>query len=360
MENYPEKPNPSNQDQPSLNPQSEAQSSLIQNNQADSIPPQTPAPNPPNIPGQPVANMAPMAGIQQQTAVLGQIDTSPPSASFTINTKLITGLIILFVLVIGVVSYGWLLPNYWASNFISSVKSPYQKQAAQMTIVYQTLGRSVFNGSGTGASDDQDMSDIKSALKSATNDTAALASADHLIVLPGTNWSHKVSKANNEHQAMQQYISDSKTLIANYSTLMTYIQQFGQIGQDKIQLVANDLVTMQNEAGNTSAVRSIAQTTTTDLQDLDNQLKTLKPSADVQQFNGDLITAISGMQSSLQSVLAAVQGNSSVDVIGAIGQYKTSFNDLVTLTNTAPTIHIQTSSTLHDEITNLQAEHPIQ
>lgn len=230
-----------------------------------------------------------------------------------------------------------------------------------MAAVYQSIGRPVFTSDhSTEASDNQDISYINSALQTATNNTNALKAKDHLTMLPGATWSHSVSSANSEYTAMQQYVTDSQTFLSDYQTLTTYAQQSNRIAKSQLPALLDDFNAFQGSTSSKPAFVAILQKTTARLQSISTQVKALNPSQDVQQYNSDLLNDLSGMNDGLQNLSDALNGNTSVNSLSAAGEFQTSITNFSRLITTNPTAHIQTSSTIHNQITTLQSEHPLQ
>lgn len=230
-----------------------------------------------------------------------------------------------------------------------------------MQTVYQSLGRPVFTGvNETTATDAQDYSYISSALTTATNNTNTLKAKDHVTILMGTTWLHSVTSASNEYQAMQQYISDSETFLSDYKTLLIYTEQINQVGEIQMPPLLNDFNQIFANDNNPTAFLADLQQTTTDLQNFTNQVKSLKPSVDLVQFNDDLLTDLSGMNNSLQGLTLAFQGNISQNISDLQAELQTATDDFATLANSNPFTDLQTSSTIHNQITTLEGEHPLQ
>ncbi len=268
--------------------------------------------------------------------------------------------LLLLVPIAGAFLYLWFLPTSWANSYLKNVQSPYQKQAAQLTTVYQSLGRPVFVGNGNSTSDQQDFSYISSVLQTATTNTDALMVKDRLTVLPFTTWSHTVSSANTEYQAMQQYVSDSQAFLSDYKTLLIYTEQIFHVGQNQLPPLENDLNKINANVNNQPAFLAALQGTTSDLQNFTNQVKSLQPSADMEQFNSNLLTDLGGMNNSLQTLVSYLQGNTNTELPSAVAEFQTSITDFNTLLNSNPTATIQTNSMIHDQIMTLEGQHPLQ
>jgi len=268
---------------------------------------------------------------------------------------------ILFLAIIGgAASYLWFLPIHWSSAYTNKIQPDYIKQAGQMTVVYESFTRPIFSGSNASAtSNSEDLTYTAGVLLTASAGTNSLRLANHLTILPGTTFLHKVATANQEYQAMQQYVSDSQTLIADYSMLVTYIQKFSVLAQTQLGTLQNDLNNLGLSSANPSTIEPALQTTTTDLQNITNQVKALKPSSDLEQFNNDLLGDLHGMDNSLQGLLSVLQGNTSVDLVSSSGELQTAVTNYITLLGTNPFVNLQTDSTLHSQIVSLEAETPL-
>jgi hypothetical protein len=66
------------------------------------------------------------------------------------------------------------------------------------------------------------------------------------------------------------------------------------------------------------------------------------------------------MNSSIQSLQSALQGNMSVNITDSLAVLQSAVDDFVSLLNSNPTANIQTSSMIHDQIIILEGEHPLQ
>jgi hypothetical protein len=320
--------------------------------------PQTPI-TPPSLPSQPISNVSLSSNLQNTQVIFGQNTNYKIPKANRFKMWLIISGIVLFILLIGAALYLWILPTRWANIYINNTKPLYLKQSSQMTTAFKSLGRPVFNEYTTAATDKQDFAYISSVLTTATNSTNALKAKDHLTVLLGTTWLHKVSSTNTEHQAMQQYVSDSQIFLSDYKELLIYTEQIEQIGQVQLPPLANDFDAIEATTNNPALLTALQQTTT-DLQNFSDQVKGLKPSPDLTQFNEDLLSDLSGMNSSLQGLVSALQGNISANISDLFAELETSFSNFVDLLNTNPTANIQTNSIINGQITSLEAEHPLQ
>jgi uncharacterized protein YukE len=194
------------------------------------------------------------------------------------------------------------------------------------------------------------------------NSTDALKAKNHLTVLPGTTWLHAVSSANSQYQAMQQYLSDSQAFLTDYKTQAIYTEQIIQVGQVQLPPLLSDFdsIITSAAANNEAEFITAEQQTSTDLQNFTNQVKSLKPSTDMKQFNNELLNDLSSMNSSIQSLQSALQGNMSVNITDSLAVLQSAVDDFVSLLNSNPTANIQTSSMIHDQIIILEGEHPLQ
>ena len=326
--------------------------------------PLQPPANPPSRPvNLPLSNV-PLNSDTQNTVVVGSQNVNfEDSGSRHLNLWLIFAGAVFLILIIGAALYLWFLPTQWANSYLNSIKPLYQQQASQMTAVFQSTGQSVFTGINTSlANDNQQLSNINSMLDKAISSTAALKTKNHLTVLPGTTWLHAVSSANSQYQAMQQYLSDSQAFLTDYKTLAIYTEQIIQVGQVQLPPLLNDFYSFITIAGanNETAFIAAEQQTSTDLQNFTNQVKSLKPSTDMQQYNKELLDDLSSMNSSLQSLQSAMQGNMSVNVSDSLAVFQSAVDDFVNLLDSNPTANIQTNSKIHDQITILEGEHPLQ
>jgi hypothetical protein len=333
-------------------------------NQSQPLTPQgqgLPQPQPPIIPSspptQPLSNIPLNSNPQNTQVIFGQNDNYKTPKENRFKLWFIISGIVFFILLIGAATYLWILPTRWANIYINNTKPLYLKQSSQMTTAFESLGRPVFNEYTTVATDKQDFAYISNALTIATNSTNTLKAKNHLTVLLGTTWLHKVSTTNTEYQAMQQYVSDSQIFLSDYKELLIYAEQIEQVGQVQLPPLANDFDAIEATTNN-SALLAALQQTTTDLQNFSDQVKGLKPSPDLTQFNEDLLSDLSGMNSSLQGLVSALQGNISANISDLFAELETSFSNFIDLLNTNPTANIQTNSIINGQITSLEAEHP--
>jgi hypothetical protein len=300
---------------------------------------------------------------QNPVVVGGQdVNYDIDSDSHHLNLWLIFAGAVSLILIIGAALYLWFLPTQWANSYLKSIKPLYKQQASQMAVVFQSTGQPVFTGINTLASDNQELSNINSTLDKTINSTDALKAKNHLTVLPGTTWLHAVSSANSQYQAMQQYLSDSQAFLTDYKTQAIYTEQIIQVGQVQLPPLLSDFdsIITSAAANNEAEFITAEQQTSTDLQNFTNQVKSLKPSTDMKQFNNELLNDLSSMNSSIQSLQSALQGNMSVNITDSLAVLQSAVDDFVSLLNSNPTANIQTSSMIHDQIIILEGEHPLQ
>jgi hypothetical protein len=265
------------------------------------------------------------------------------------------------LLLVAVIMYLYILPTVWSHSYTKAVKPAYEQQVSQMAAVYQSIDRPIFTSSNTTAANDtQDVQYISSIIQTAISNTNVLKTKDHLIVPPGTTWLQSVSLADAEYRAMQQYISDSQAFLEDYKTLLIYVEQIGQIGQTQLPSLADNLNTINKGSSSESTFLADLQNASSNLQSFIDQLKGLKAPADLQEFNQDLRTDLNNMNSALSAQESDIQNNNDTDFQSQRAAYTTAYNNFVTLMSSNPTADIQTNSTIHNQITTLQEQHPIQ
>lgn len=303
----------------------------------------------------------PGSSTQGPVVMYGINDSYKVSGSRHLRWGVIAAGISFLTLLVGISLYIWILPTMWANAYLRNTGPLYHQQVAQIVSVYQSIGRPVFTSNNSSpTADSQDLAYIGAIIQSAITNTNALKAKDHLIVLPGTTWLHSVSQANTEYQAMQQYVSDSQTFLQDYKSLVVYAQQIEQIGQVQLPPLLNDFYSVGASTGSKAALIAALQKTTNDLQSFTDQVKGLKPSDDLKQFNEDLLTDLSSMNNGLQGLLSALQSGVGSNVANSLATFQSAINSFSTLLSSNATANLQTTSTIHSQITTLQGERPLQ
>jgi hypothetical protein len=257
--------------------------------------------------------------------------------------------------------YLWILPTIWSSSYTKSVKPLYLQQANQITTVYRSIASPVFSGNNSSAaSDAQDLQYIAGIIEIATNNTNALKSKNHLIVLPGSTWLHSVYNADIEYKTMQQYISNSLAFLQNYQSLIIYTQEIQQFAKIQIPKFINDTNAINESMNSKPTYATDLQRATTDLQSFINQVKGLRLPADLQSFNQTLLTDLNEIDSSLSAQESDIKNNNVANFNSQQAIYVSVDKNFTTLLNANPTADIQTNSTIHSQIITLQSEHPLQ
>ena len=276
------------------------------------------------------------------------------------NKRLLFVIAGLFVLATAVIFF-YVLPGTWSQAYMKRMQPAYQTQSAQLQTVYASLDRPIFTSNNSSAeSDKQDAAYIKGVLQTAEDNTAVLEAKNRLIVLPGTVWVPSVSQANRQYQAMKQYVSDSQTYLRDYTVLLAYAQQFSAISRVQLPLVLKDFAAIGAAAHNKAALLSAMQAANTTLQSFAGQVKSLKPSADMQRFNSSLLVDLIGMNRGLQGLQSAEQGIANADTAGSFGEFQTAsknFNDLLKIN---PAANLLKRSIILNQITTLEKERPLQ
>jgi hypothetical protein len=319
-----------------------------------------PTPVPSSPLGQPTVGM-PNIDTQGPVVMGGYNNSQKVPESYHLNLWVIIGGILILMLVISAVLYLWILPSLWTNSYLKNIRPLYQKQVSQMTVVYQSIGRPVFTSDNTTvASDNQDFQYITGVLQTAINNTNALEAKDHLTILPGTTWEHTVSKVNSECWAMQQYVPDSQIFLKDYKTLVIYAEQIDQIGQVQMPTLINNIGIINQGTTSESVFITDLQNTITNLQSFIDQIKGLKPPADLQGYNQGLLIDLSGMNNSLQTEESDLQNNNYTGFESQQAIYASSLNDFVKLLDSHPAANLQSNSIIHSQITNLKGENPLQ
>jgi hypothetical protein len=261
------------------------------------------------------------------------------------------GILLLFYFII--------LPIYWANNYLSSIKAPYNTQTASMTTVYISFSRPVFtSNTTTDQSDSVDLSYTQGVITKGLSATTSLKSKNHLIVLPLTTWLHPVSKANKQYIAMKQYVGDSKSFLSDYQTLSTYITQLEKIQQNQAPQVNSSIAALA-QANNASQLLTASQNATAALGAFITSLKTLHPSIDVQGLNTNLITNFNTVNVALLGVTNGIETRNSAELSESGAQLQSGAISLGQALNINTASLLQNNSVIKQQINKLQSEHPL-
>ena len=264
---------------------------------------------------------------------------------------------VLAVLILGSLLYFLILPNNTANSYLKNIKPAYQKQNAQLPQVYDSLSKQVFVSDSGSTGDDNDLNEVSGLIQTALANTKALEDKNHLSLLPGAKLTKKASEANRSFQSMSQYISDSQDFLNEYKNLVTYIKTLLDSGQPGLEKLENDY----NKLGastNATQLISASKTTETDLASLLGVVKNLTPTKDVEDYQGNLLGSLESQYNGIQNLLAALNGDQSINLESTLSSLSNSATRLDTVIGTNPTENLPTSSDLHSKITKLKSEHP--
>jgi hypothetical protein len=267
----------------------------------------------------------------------------------------------LIVLATGAVLYFWVFPSTWSNSYLKTIKPVYGKQADQMSAIYsmfEKINPSINNSTVSTATLQQKYNYDSSAIGTAITLTNTIKSDDHLTVLPGTTWLHSISKANSQYRAMQKYTADSLTFLQDYKLLVNYAWQSDQILDQQIPILNNGLDSL-NTSQTLSELTVALNNLTTDLQVSIDKISVLKPSPDLQTFNSNLLSALSGMESALSTQVSDIQNNSPSAFKAQAATYASYYTKLSNLLGSNPLENIHTSSTINSQLTTVKEESPL-
>jgi hypothetical protein len=158
---------------------------------------------------------------------------------------------------------------------------------------------------------------------------------------------------------MQTYVSGSQQFLNDYQATLTYLSQISQILNAQLPKLNNDINADCGCIGS-AALEAHIQTTSNDLQKFTNEVQALKPSTDLKEFQGNLISNLQSLNSSLQALNSAFQGNPAVNIDNTLGELTTSYQNLSDILSSSPTANLRVDSSLRLQITKLKSEHPLQ
>lgn len=260
-------------------------------------------------------------------------------------------------------TYFWMLPAKYADTYLSTVKPAYSDQSGKMKVVYDSFSRSVFSvDDNPPASDKKDLDEVKPMIDAAISSTSTLKSKNHLKVLPGTAWLHKVADTNKKYKAMQQYVTDSGKLLNDYQALTTYISKV-----DDIQVADNDQLALGLEKAvavlsdrSLAAADLDAKTALAALTPIVASFKQLQVPADVKQDQDAGVGAIDGVISALNEIDAGISTGTPNQITSGAAHLQQAFTTLDNLDKTTGQAdHLQHDSSIHQQITALQAAKPL-
>ena len=272
----------------------------------------------------------------------------------------IEALVIIIVIVVIVFVGGFVYQNSADTKYHTAVKPAYDKQSTQMAVVYKSFGRPVFSSNdSTPDSDKQDLSFINTAIQDAQSETNNLTTQNKLMIVPGLSWMSSVSKTSKENTAVKQYINDSNAFLTNYQTLSTYVTQLEKI--ENTQLTAfTDSVNQVSDATSLTELSTTTGNASKKLSTTIDSLRTLKPTSDVQKINTDLINDLDNMNTDLKNIAAGADAKNSAAISSAANKLVQDSTTLEAFAGTDVASILQGDSQIHQQITKLEAEKPLQ
>jgi len=281
-----------------------------------------------------------------------------------VSKKLRIGLFIslIVVVVLGVVAYAYfnILPNQQDKQYLTAIKPAYNQQRAQMQLAYKSYSGSVFTSNGpTLAIGSQELASINAIITKANTLTGALSVKNNLNILPGTQ-NFKVVKATNvQYTAMQQYIDDSKTFLANYQAASKYVGQVAHI-ENSLQLATffAELNTI-NQATTDTQLLSATTAATVDLGDAAIALHALNPPSDFQPANTSLSAKLNNANNALLDISSGITGEAPEQIANTIIGIDQVASPLRGLSNTTISSGLPTNPLLYEDILKLRGEHPL-
>jgi hypothetical protein len=278
-----------------------------------------------------------------------------------LRVGLFISLIILVILGVAVYAYFAILPNHEDKQYLTAVQPAYNLQRAQMLLAYKSYSSPLFSGNNaTLTSDSQDLSEINTVISKASSLTNTLSAKDNLNVLPGTQNFKAVKQTNAQYVAMEQYVNDSKTFLANYQGASTYVSKLANL-EKSVQLTAFfNAMTTVDKATTAAQLLSTTTSASTDLGSSITALNALNPPTDFQQVSASLVTKLNNANNDFIDIISGINGENSEQVTNTIKLLDQIATPLNGVSDTTVASMLPAHSLLSADIQKLQGEHPLQ
>jgi hypothetical protein len=272
---------------------------------------------------------------------------------------ILLGFALLVLLGIGI--YYLILPGQLDSHYLKTIRAVYAEQQTQIGIVDKTFSNAVFTTHTVSpTSQAQDLASISTAIQNATAATNTLAAKNSLTQLPGTEQFNSVAQTSKRYKAMQEYINDSKTSLANYQADITYITQFRQI-ENSSQLPAFfTAMTTVDHATTATQLLAAAHSASVDVNNITKSLHGLAAPADFQQTNASLAATVNDTNNAFVDIITGVPGENSEQVANSIISFNAAARPLQGFSATNVSGDINRQSEAYQEMIQLRTEHPLQ
>ena len=272
---------------------------------------------------------------------------------------ILLGFALIVILAIGI--YYLILPGQLDSHYLNTIRAVYAQQQAQIGIVDKTFSNPVFTTHTVSPSSQaQDLASISAVIQNATAATNTLAAKNSLTLLPGTERFSAVAQTSKRYKAMQEYINDSKTFLANYQADITYITQFRQI-ENSAQLPAFfTAMTTVDHATTATQLLAAAHSASVDVNNITKSLHALNAPADFQQINASLAATVNDTNNAFVDIITGVQGENAEQVANSILSFNAAARPLQGFSTTDVSSNIDRQSQAYQEMIQLRTEHPLQ
>lgn len=292
------------------------------------------------------------------------VENQKPHKSRKVHKKLRIGLFIILsvAVILGIMVYAYfeVLPNQEDKQYLTAIKPAYNQQLVQMKLAYQSYSSPLFSSSDkTLTSDSQNLADINAVIAKASRLTNVLSAKDNLNVLPGTQGFKTVKQTNAQYIAMQQYVNDSKTFLANYQDASTYVSKLAHI-ENSVQLTAFfSAMTAINKSTTAAQLQTATTSASADLSSSITALNALNPPSDFQQVSASLVTKLNDANNEFIDIISGINGENSEQVNNSIKLLDQLASPLNGVSNTNVASMLPAHSLLYADILKLQGEHPL-
>jgi hypothetical protein len=201
--------------------------------------------------------------------------------------------------------------NQSSNKYKSNIKTAYNNQSKDISLVYDTITLPVFSeNNSTSSQDEENYNTVKSLISSAKKSTGTLSNENKFTEIPLLTSIGSIKKSKDTKNKVSDYITQSNKFLDSYSQLNEYIHQLGNIGNNQLPDFANSLQQFSSITSVNDYQASI-DASSLQLTKLLDALKALKPTSDVQGVNSKLISGLESIQADLQGISKALKNNNS-------------------------------------------------